>query len=811
MDQATPPEGTSKFVPLDDIEMQETGRNKDDDGVDPVEELQRDAEYSEQTGQLWSNYVKLAEKRDKAVTSAWKDDMNGVIIFAGLYSAALTAFLVQSYQNLQEDPAETSAALLKQTVFLLAQISQQLAPNGSQVNISLPDPIPPFTAKSSSQRVNTLWFLSLVLSLSAVLGATIVQQWAGYLMQVFHKLDNPIECSRIRQFLYEGTATWKLNVVIETIPGLIHMALFLFFIGLADFLFSLDRIVASITSTLMLVTTTLYFMSTGLPLLSPQSPYQTPLSNILWWISRKARGGDEHRKSRLSTNMFDGRTQMAMTVSSGRSQRDARALRWFIESPMDDTEFSLFINSIPATVDSVRGQSIWNNVACMQTRPRGTPTTGIPMELDSHPLDDLAGRLSRFLQSCIDQSIQDETFRRQRAHAGINAVLSLMFAGGFTWDTLAARQWGAFLRSSTLTRTLLYLATVDTVSDSPHSDLDGTSAVRRICMSIITISKLLADKMFCERVGHAWSGLNSYGENISPASLQERLRTSMETLGKSSDLLQIKLTERLFGSKQSQSSEWKKDMKAAFTRSDFSRKAPEISVSKLLRVSYLMQEIDTLTQGLIRHIPGAATDVSNLLGASTVIPYGEPLVMTHLASPDRLFRILEMSWDFFLQNDVTSSSEHVLSAIPRSMLFSAKEGPISWLPIQYDLLLDLHNGGMIYGILLLSSAIQVTRPTTGEAQALYINTFDAITSNWMKHRNCESTHACLVDLLLRYDYFENGMPFCLFGSVVNLVGNVLSETSCSHRDTAREFIRKVEIPDMYMKQKIVDQCLRKLS
>ncbi|TFY70768.1 hypothetical protein EVG20_g2224 [Dentipellis fragilis] len=809
MDRTPPPENTSKSVPLGDIEMGELVHDQDD-VLDPAEELRRDAEYSEQTGQLWSNYVKLAEKRDKAVTTAWKDDMNGIIIFAGLYSAALTAFLVQSYQNLQENSADTSAALLKQAVFLLGQLSQQLSPNGSQVNISLPEPIPPFTVTSSSRRVNTLWFLSLILSLSAVLGATIVQQWAGYRMQVFHKLDNPIECSRIRQFLYEGTAAWKLNIFIETIPGLIHMALFLFFIGLADFLFSLDKAVASITSTLMLITTILYFASTGLPLLSPQSPYQTPLSNILWWLSRKARGGDKPGKSQLSTNMFDGRTQMAMAVSSGRSQRDARALRWFIRSPMDSTEFGLFISSIPATVDSVRGQWIWNNVAQMRTMSEGIPTSKIPRGLVVHPLDDLAGRLGRFLQSCIDQSVQDETTRRQRAHAGINAVLSLMFVGGFTWDTLTAGQWGFFLRSSTMTRTLIYLATVDTAD----SDLDGTSTARRVCMSIITASKILTHEDVRKQAKHALSCFDTPIRPDASAPLREHFLADIEAFWATGDLLKSKLIGHALSLKESQSpeatkrlnEEWEKDIAAVPIPETYSTDATGDQ-----GIFWLVEIFVTLTQGLIRHIPGAIINISDL---SVRRMKREHLISTHVISPDMLVCTLKL-WVLLLQTGDTSSNELPPKALHPAMLFDADQGPRAWVPTQYALLQDLRDGGMIYGILLLVSAVQNIQPTTREAQALYINTFDAITSDWMKYRKCESAHICLVGLLLKYkgsSPFETHIPHFLFGSVVNLVGNVLSGTHCPHRDEAREFlIREVEAHKIFGKQMVTEECLRKLS
>ncbi|KAI0258990.1 hypothetical protein BC834DRAFT_790460, partial [Gloeopeniophorella convolvens] len=71
----------------------------------------------------WSLYGKEANSHDEAMIETWKGDMDGILIFvchfylailpgftthrrAGLFSAALTAFLIESYKNLKTDPAE---------------------------------------------------------------------------------------------------------------------------------------------------------------------------------------------------------------------------------------------------------------------------------------------------------------------------------------------------------------------------------------------------------------------------------------------------------------------------------------------------------------------------------------------------------------------------------------------------------------------------------------------------------------------------------------------------------------------------------
>jgi len=70
----------------------------------------------------------------------------------GLFSAVLTAFLVDTSKRLKAGPTDQTNALLSQTVVLLAQISQQLGPNGSQTVVSLPQPLQSFKLNSSDLR-----------------------------------------------------------------------------------------------------------------------------------------------------------------------------------------------------------------------------------------------------------------------------------------------------------------------------------------------------------------------------------------------------------------------------------------------------------------------------------------------------------------------------------------------------------------------------------------------------------------------------------------------------------------------------------
>ncbi|KAK7059383.1 hypothetical protein R3P38DRAFT_3303376 [Favolaschia claudopus] len=169
------------------------------------------------TLKIWSVYIGEAEKYDKVLVDSWKNDMDSLLIFAGLFSAILTAFIIESYKTLSQDSGDD-------TVALLTQISVQLSgiANGSAVEIPLREPfIPP----TSSLICHLLWFVSLGLSLSCALTATLVEQWARDFTYKTEMRSSPVVRARILAYLYHGLERFEMHAVVEVIPLLLHLSL----------------------------------------------------------------------------------------------------------------------------------------------------------------------------------------------------------------------------------------------------------------------------------------------------------------------------------------------------------------------------------------------------------------------------------------------------------------------------------------------------------------------------------------------------------------------------------------------------------
>jgi hypothetical protein len=257
----------------------------------------------------------------------------------------------------------------QQNVALLAQISHQICAIAPQVSIPLtPLQSYNFSPSASDVRVNAFWFMSLVFSLSAALLATLVQQWVRDYMHVFQRYSNPLKSTRLRQYLYEGVEGWYMPRVARSVPGLVHVALFLFFVGLGDSLLAVYTTVAVTTIFPIAICGLFYAFCMFAPAINPQSPFRNPFSGLIWYIKQKvhprryldrASGGS---LKAVSVNMSEGQMQLAMEENHERKDRDVRAIRWLIHNRTEDDEMESFAMAIPGAFTSIWGINIWRKV-----------------------------------------------------------------------------------------------------------------------------------------------------------------------------------------------------------------------------------------------------------------------------------------------------------------------------------------------------------------------------------------------------------------------------------------------------------------
>ncbi|KAF7343193.1 hypothetical protein MVEN_01750500 [Mycena venus] len=317
------------------------------------------------SARLWAVYIDEAEKYDKALVEGWKSDMEGLLIFAGLFSASLTAFLIESYKTLSPDQGAI-------TIALLAQISNQLDPSSS----TTPPPVDSssFTPSTASLACNTLWFLSLGLSLSCALIATLVEQWARDFIQRTEMRPSPIIRARIFSYLYFGMQRFGMHTIVGFIPLLLHISLLLFFAGLVAFLRPINRVMVIVAALMLGLISAIYICLTILPIISSDAPYRTPLSNVAWGLfqrlstpsywrrkspSDKESGTTDREPSQANRSiptMVAVMNRDATVHSSERDKRDGLAIVWTLKSLTDNNELQPFVEALPDLIYGPNGR-----------------------------------------------------------------------------------------------------------------------------------------------------------------------------------------------------------------------------------------------------------------------------------------------------------------------------------------------------------------------------------------------------------------------------------------------------------------------
>ncbi len=178
-------------------------------------------------------------------------------------------------------------------VDLLRDAVQLLNNPGLQGTILPPQP---FVPKHHYVVVNQLWFLSMTLSISAVVIGTLCLQWLAAFRRTDVKHIPHDDALALRQLRFDGVMAWGVPRVPAILLATVQSALILFAIGLLYLLWSINRSVAFPVAIASGVSAFLLIFTTMMPLLQsvigwmvpstlivPQCPYKSPAS---WAVHR---------------------------------------------------------------------------------------------------------------------------------------------------------------------------------------------------------------------------------------------------------------------------------------------------------------------------------------------------------------------------------------------------------------------------------------------------------------------------------------------------------------------------------------------
>ncbi|KAH9987827.1 hypothetical protein BJV77DRAFT_1070393 [Russula vinacea] len=99
----------------------------------PNQPMHGESNFGDSSGPLFSVYSKAAEEEDNKTVERWQKDADGILIFTGLFSAAVAALLGVTVQDLRPNSQDTSAFYLGNIYEVLADPNVTRAPTPSPI------------------------------------------------------------------------------------------------------------------------------------------------------------------------------------------------------------------------------------------------------------------------------------------------------------------------------------------------------------------------------------------------------------------------------------------------------------------------------------------------------------------------------------------------------------------------------------------------------------------------------------------------------------------------------------------------------
>ncbi|KAG8900933.1 hypothetical protein FRC00_010075 [Tulasnella sp. 408] len=210
--------------------------------------------FGEDGGKFYHHYDNLAEEMDNDMATGLKDQLDGLLIFAGLFAGTNTAFLALTLPLMSPDPTDDTNALLRDNNIILLNLA-------SGRNDSLPstNPLPSETFSPTGKilTVNVLFSVSLTFAIVSSFLAMLGRQWLVYYRKRGNSGSEDRRREQLKRFL--GAQRWQLELVLDDfLPSLLQIGLIIFCISLTIYLNTLHP---------MLWTTVGAFMSAGLAIL----------------------------------------------------------------------------------------------------------------------------------------------------------------------------------------------------------------------------------------------------------------------------------------------------------------------------------------------------------------------------------------------------------------------------------------------------------------------------------------------------------------------------------------------------------------
>jgi hypothetical protein len=567
-------------------------------------------------------------------------------------------------------------------------------------------------------------------------------------------------------------------MVAEFVPWLIHISLILFFWGLVDFIFQIDKTVFVTIVVPILVCICLYLYCVIASIRNPQLPYRTPFSGFIWVLIRKlprrfhySHSPDKRAKP---TSMEVRQEHHAMKHNPSRKDRDVRAFQWLVDNINRSNETHTFILAMPGSFMQEWGRNVWKGVvgddrSTSHSNFEVQPHTGLPLR-EGSTVYELCRCVRNFFYAYNNEGNFMDSKERQRRMRG--CVETAAFLVCCTRVDL-----GLFGKiEKVLSKVLSKLGDKERTNDPLTIRSNPVFPVRWTCLSLVAIWKIVDANMLRELTKFALDGFarlhTEYGIPDTMALISVAQRIDYYLRKSWAPVVEL---HQAFDSEPWSPSRTGSDIITILNSheesiSELERIANEtVGVEDVdWRIAFFQERMDEITHKLVQRLPGVS--FSNLKSASPIRiseAFDFPSVGTTPVPPPLIFPgqqiqslcTLGRRLRDIIEGQNTESHQETLESLE-----SLREIPVSLRRLnclmerQLWRLLDLRDGrGLGFTIELFFLAVRQLSFTTssseleltelGLTKVFYTGTFEVITSNWEKSKKSAGTQRILLDLL----------------------------------------------------------------
>ena len=187
-----------------------------------------------------------------------------------MLSAIITAFVITAEDDIKSSPADTTNSLL-------LSLLQNFDPAAAQEVASQKD-----DSRGTTVRICAWWYASLLFSLLSSFTGLLAKQWIShYNTQADWAETIPMQC-RVRELRFQGLRRWRFYYIMETVSILLQIALFLFTLGLVEYLRSSSLILSYIALTFLIIGLSFFGFTIVTGIFFNSCPFKSPLTEFLY-------------------------------------------------------------------------------------------------------------------------------------------------------------------------------------------------------------------------------------------------------------------------------------------------------------------------------------------------------------------------------------------------------------------------------------------------------------------------------------------------------------------------------------------------